>query len=310
MESPLFIDSGYSSLKGNYKGEWYKIPTSISFDNESGIKLDSNSRSFDFEGSRYFIGEGSVDENSFSTTSFDFKMKFEPMIIANFRDILDIPNDQVCKVVLSLALVDWDKKNLLIERCSEYVIDGKVQKNLVSIVPQGFGAYYDYVINHNQDKTPNNAFIIEIGYNTINSLYFDNGEPIQSKCKGHPNHGVSSIIKPFTQFLENTYSMAFSEQESLKIFSNGKFQFEGVLQEKVAKKIKQLKDQFSQTLFNSILVSDKKLISTSEVVILSGGGCYFLEFLDENKERNYPLNFVMISKPYEFSNIRGMVLTH
>lgn len=299
-EKKLIIDSGYSSLKGFYNDKWYKIPTSISFSSNTGILVGESSNEYDFEGDRFTIGENSVGEGSFSTTDFKFKYKFEPLIIKHFRDVVKISDDATPEILLSLALVDWNKKDELTERCKEFVVDGKTIKNRIQLIPQGFGAYYDFVHNTNKGVDPSSAFLIEIGYNTINVLYFMDGKPIRSKSKGHPNHGVSSIIKPFSNYLESKYSMAFSEQEAIRIFMNGKFTYNGELQKEVSEIIETYKRQFVTKLFNSILVSDKKLISTSEAVILAGGGCYYLE------DTNFPPNVKMVDKPYEFSNCRGM----
>lgn len=297
----IYLDSGYSSLKGFYNNDWYKIPTSISFSSDSGILVGTNN-SYDFEGDSYIVGESSIDEGSFSTTDFKFKLKFEPLIIKHFRDVLGIPDNEVPEILISLALVDWSKKDELIKRCSEYEINGKIIKNKIEMIPQGFGAYYDFVNNINGGENPTTSFLIEIGYNTINVLYFNDGKPVRSKSKGHPNHGVSSIIKPFTNYLESEYGMAFSEQESIRIFTSGKLKMNGNLQDNICSKIKVLKSQFIKKLFNSILVADKKLLATSDVVIIAGGGSYFLEDVE------FPSNVKFVEKPYEFSNIRGMVL--
>lgn len=302
MTDKIILDSGYSSLKGYYKGKWYKIPTSIAFASQTGIMVGSSNHVHEFEGDRYVVGVNAVDETSFSTTDFKFKMKFEPLIIKHFRDILGINDTEEPEIMLSLAIVDWNRKAELEARCRDYEVNGVKIKNRITIMPQGFGAYYDYVHNKNGGVHPSSLFMIEIGYNTINALYFNNGEPVRSKCKGYPNHGVSSIIKPFTTFMENRYSMAFSEQECINTFISNKFNFGGVPQKEVTDQIDLLKRQFVTKLFNSILVSDKKLLGTSEVVVIAGGGYYYLE------DTQFPPNVKTIDKHYEFSNVRGMLL--
>ncbi|QSM00805.1 DnaK-like chaperone [Yersinia phage YerA41] len=302
MSDKIIIDGGYSSMKAYHRREWYKIPTSISFANNTGLKFGESKNHYDFEGDAYTIGVGVSDETSFSTADFKFKYKFEPLIIKHLRDVLKIADDEVPEVVISLALVDYGHKEELAERCREYVINGKTIKNRITVMPQGIGAYIDYVTNIAKGVAPSDAFVIDIGYNTINAIYFDNGAPVRSKSRGYPNHGVSSIIKQFTHFLENSYSMAFSEQEAIKIFMKGKFTYNGELQPEVTGMIETLKSQFVKTLFNSVLVSDKKLISTSEKVILAGGGVYYFDSID------FPPNVDKVENPYEFSNIRGMMI--
>jgi cell division ATPase FtsA len=165
-------------------------------------------------------------------------------------------------------------------------------------MPQGAGAYLQYV--KELGEHPHTATIIDIGFNTINMIVYEDGQPKRAHSKGFSGHGVSSILRPFATFLESTFNLPFSEAEALKIFTRGKFIFNGQEQEIVTKKIIELKSQFINRLFNSILVSEKKILGTSEVVLLAGGGCYLLEGI------NFPPNTKFIQKPYEFANIYGL----
>ena len=80
------MDTGYSSLKGFYNGEYYKIATSVAFADKSNIQL-GNPTKYELEGDYYLVGDGSISEESFSTTDFKIKLKFEPLFIKYFRDI-------------------------------------------------------------------------------------------------------------------------------------------------------------------------------------------------------------------------------
>jgi hypothetical protein len=95
--------------------------------------------------------------------------------------------------------------------------------------------------------------------------------------------------------------MPFSEAEALKIFTAGSFIFNGVQQEEITDIIIDLKRQFVQKLFKSVLTGEKKILSTSEVVVLAGGGCYLLEGI------KFAPNVKFVSKPYEFANINSLV---
>jgi plasmid segregation protein ParM len=148
---------------------------------------------------------------------------------------------------------------------------------------------------------PNSAAIIDIGFNTINFLVYENGQPKRAHSKGYSGHGVSSILRPFATYLESTYNMPFGEAEALKIFTNGKFIFNGSEQPDVSEKIIDLKSQFVKKLFNSVLTGEKKVLATSEKVILAGGGCYLLEGIQ------FPPNVELTAKPFEFANISGVI---
>jgi hypothetical protein len=95
--------------------------------------------------------------------------------------------------------------------------------------------------------------------------------------------------------------MPFGEAEALKIFTSGKFIFNGAEQTQVSAKIVELKAQFVKKLFNSVLTGEKKILATSEKVILAGGGCYLLEGIQ------FPPNVGLADKPFEFANISGVI---
>lgn len=298
------IDLGYSSAKIIFQNQMYKIPTAISFNNDVGITF-GDELVYEFEGSKYIVGESaSSSDEAFSTTNQKFLFKFAPLIIYhifNKLGLLDSPN--VFELRTGLALVDWSEKDEFIDRISNIEVNGKVLKTTPILVPQGAGVYLDYVnTNYGGDFTSSMS-VIDIGYNTVNFLYFEDGVPVRSKLRSYPGHGAISILKPFVDYLENSFKLRFSQQEAIKIFFKESFTFQGIEQTQVTEKIQELKFQFIKKLFGSILEPEKKTLGTSEVVVLAGGGCYFMDNI-EFEDRN--IKFV--EKPYEFSNVRGYII--
>ena len=144
--------------------------------------------------------------------------------------------------------------------------------------------------------------IIDIGYRTINFLNYEGGVPNPTKSKSFPDHGVVTIIKPFTNMLENKYSINFSEQESIKIFLENEFSFGGEDQPEIKEEIITAKHKFVQKLMNSILVSEKKTLQLSDIVLISGGGAYML------KDMQMPPNVRFGNGVHEFENVKGYLL--
>ena len=299
----IAIDIGYSSTKIiDPQGKLLKFPTAVSYAIDTGINYGED-EIYDFEGDKLRVGEVAVDE-AFTTTEYKFLHKFAPLIIYHILNKLNLLNNvNQIEIRTGLALTDWNKKNEFLERISSVTVNGQtINFPNIRLIPQGAGVYYDYLFTKLNKQAPMSASVIDIGYNTINYLFFENNMPIRAKCKSFPNHGVVSIIRPLTNWLESTYSMKFSEQETIKILLNGKFIFNGEEQTAVAEMIHNLKKNFVQKLFNSILVSEKKLLGTSEKVIIAGGGAYMLE------DVAFPKNTFFVEKPYEFSNVRGYYL--
>jgi plasmid segregation protein ParM len=296
------IDIGYSTTKVFYNGDYIKIPSAVSFANDTGIEFGS-SDFYEFEGQKYNVGERASNDESFVTTSSSFIAKFGPLIIYHVFNKLGLLDKGALPAVRSgLALVDWNQRAEFIERLSTVNVNGTEIKLDVTLIPQGAGVGLDFVFNAREGVWPETLMVLDIGYNTINVLNFQDGEPVRNLLKSYPGHGVSSIIAPFKSYLENKFRMKFSEQEAIKIFVTNKFVFNGENQTEIVDKVQESKIQFVQKMFNSVLASEKKQMSTSTVLI-GGGGAYFLDDIEfGHKDLHFP------NKPYEFANVRGYVL--
>lgn len=296
----ISIDIGYSSSKILFNKQYYKVPTAISFANDCGIEF-GESAVYEFEGEKYYVGELASDE-AFVTTDYKFLYKFAPLIIFHIFKKLGITGD--INLNTGLALTDWGKREEFTERLKFLKVDGlTVATNVKVVGPQGSGAYNAYIAQNGLQATPPKSLcVIDIGYRTINFLYYERGEPIQTKMKGFPGHGVVSIMKTFGNYLESRYGMPFSEQEALKIFLDKEFSLGGENQEGIVETISELKNKFVQKLMNSVLVSEKKTLMMSEKVLIAGGGAYYIQ------DVQMPKNTVYNADPKEFSNVFGYSL--
>ena len=298
----LAIDVGYSSTKVRYDGKLYKFPSAIAFATDLGIDYGEDDV-VKYKGETYYVGDAAVGLETFTTTDFGFKQQFDPVIIYHVLKKLNLVEDALngnIQLYLTLALADWKHKDTYLKVLSEFEVDdNKLGFKDVTLLPQGAGAYMLFVGKNGVH--PGSAAIIDIGFNTINFLVYENGQPKRAHSKGYSGHGVSSILRPFATYLESTFNMPFGESEALKIFTLGKFMFNGSEQPQVSEKIVELKSQFVKKLFNSVLTGEKKILATSEKVILAGGGCYLLEGIQ------FPPNVELTTKPYEFANISGVI---
>lgn len=298
----LAIDVGYSSTKLKFEGKLHKLPSAISFATDLGIDYGEDDI-IKYKGESYYVGEAAVGMETFTTTDFGFKSNFDPVIIYHVVKKLGLIEDaknKNLKLYLTLALADWKHKDAYLEILKNYEVDGiQIGFEDITLLPQGAGAYMGYV--GNKGTHPMSAAVIDIGFNTINFLVYENGAPKRAHSKGYSGHGVSSILRPFATYMESTFNMPFGEAEALKIFTQGRFIFNGTEQPQVQEKIVELKAQFVKKLFNSVLTGEKKILATSEKVVLAGGGCYLLEGI------NFPPNVTLTAKPYEFANISNII---
>jgi len=300
----LIIDQGYSSAKIKYGDKLNKLQTAVCFSNDLGIAYGEE-EVFNYQGQNYYVGDQAVSNESFSTGDYGFKKKFDPLLLFSILKrlgIIEEAKNKNIELVLSLSLADWKHKDDYISIFKEFTVnDITLGFENITLMPQGAGAYINFVNNQNNGTHPDSAVVLDIGAVTINTIMYKNGQPQRSHSKGYPGHGVMiSIIQPFASYLESTYSMPFSNAEAMEIFTHGKFIFNGSEQPGIADKINELKRQFVHKIFNSVLTADKKILATSEKVIFAGGGCYLLEGI------KFAANTIMTTKPYEFANVSGL----
>jgi len=302
MEEQIAIDLGYSSSKVAYKDKVAKFPTAISFATDVGTSY-GDENIYEFEGDKYHVGKEAADAEAFTTSDYKFLSKFAPLLIFHILSKFEKADlDKPITVKTGLAMVDWDKKDDFIERIRHINVNGmEVEINPI-LIPQGAGCAVDWTYYNNDGEYPDKLTVVDIGYNTINVVAFENGRPVRKNMKSYPGHGVSSIIKPFTGFMENKFAVTFSEQEAIGVFVKGEFKYNGETQPEVGEKIVELKSQFVKKMFQSVLVNDKKLLAISDVVLIAGGGAYLLQDI------GFPPNVQFVDAPYEFSNARGYLI--
>ena len=293
------IDVGYSSTKVSYKGKVVKFPTAICFATDVGITF-GNENVYEFEGETYYVGKEAVSEESFTTTDYKFLHKFAPLIIYHvIKKFDDHKIERPINLKTGLSINDWDNKENFRSRLQTITVNKETIKVNPTLIPQGAGCIIDYIKKHN-NEFPDRISVIDIGHNTINFLSYVDGKPVKKDINGYPGHGITSILKPFTSFLESKFNINFSEQEAIQIFVKGKFKYNGDYVKEVEDKINELKKQFISKIFNSVLVADKKIMAISDVVLISGGGSILL------KDVKFPKNVVFVDDPV-FSNVRGFV---
>jgi len=118
------------------------------------------------------------------------------------------------------------------------------------------------------------------------------------QCKPYTGHGVSTVIRQFANELEMKYGYTFSESEAMTIFVEKKFVFQGEEDPSIPELIAKHKSNFVSILMNSVLVADKKVLSTSTTVLFSGGGTYLLAGVQFPKH-------VVLDPLKEYGNVNG-----
>jgi len=303
MES-ISIDIGYGHTKIRYKNKEVKIPTAVGLYTDNGIDY-GDQEVYEFEGEKYIVGSDASMGETFTTTDFKQLLKYSPLIIYHILNKFQLANKEMPIVVKTgLALNDLGHIPEFEKRLSHFVINGQEINLKLKIVPQGIGIYMRYLkegskVKEGFDLTSKKVAIIDIGFNTINVLSIVKKKFQKQVSKAYPGHGVSSLVRPVKTFIENKFNMQCSDSEINEYVIDESFMFNGVEHEDVVKFIKDEKRKFIMKLFQSVLIEDKKMLGSSHLVIISGGGANFL------KGAKLPPNAVIDDDPLEFNNVRG-----
>jgi len=300
----ITIDIGYSFTKVHYEDEsgkdhYVKFNTAIARANKLGIDFGSENV-YEYKGERYYCGKEALGDHCISSDGYEFIRDYSPIIIYHIlKEFHNVDIPMPITVNTGLSLKDWKHKDEFIEVISEFTVNDTSIKLDVSLTPQGDAVYWDWVENQNNGKHPHKVAVIDIGHNTVNFLYYTNGEAVKRYCKSYPSQGLTSITKPFKDSMEAKYGLNFSEQELLHDFAHETFTYQGKEVKEVIDEIIALKEGYMRDLPKVILQENSKLLSFADKVVMGGGGMYLFEDVD------FPPNTVIISKPYEFSNVRG-----
>jgi hypothetical protein len=304
----IAIDVGYSYTKIWFNDQIYKLPSAISYAVDSGIQFGTEDV-YNFEGQKLYVGDMAANNESFVTTDYNFLYKYAPIIIYHIFKKLNLTSNDGAAALANgielrtgLALADWAKKDEFMTRISNIKVNGEEIKTNPILIPQGAGAITSYIYTELAGNWPTTILGIDLGYNTINLISYEDGVPVKSRCKSFPGHGVSSIVRPFANFMETKFSIPFSEAEINKIFVRGNFTFNGEKRPEVTEMIQELKQNFIHKLINSVLVSEKKYLGLSDIVLFSGGGAYYLTDIP------LPPNVRFPAGNYEYQNVIGYAI--
>lgn len=312
MNNSLAIDLGFGYSKvcvqRDNKFETAIFPTAVAYEMNNGVSYGS-SKSFEFEGERFIVGDSAVD-GALVSTDYKFLYRFAPLLVYSVLKKFDEINlSRPITLRTGLSINDWANKDAFAARLSEFEVNGEKVKLEVQLLPQGIGLlnYYYHkhpeVLEKNSERYAKTISIIDIGTRTVNFIYVENGQAVRSKSAPYADSGTITILKSFSEWLENKYGTSFSVSEAMNIFVNGKMVYNGVDQEDVKKEIENMKHIFIKQLFQTVLTSKKKLLGMSDLCIFGGGGAKLL--LESNTE--FPPNTVFVEDP-QYANCIGFML--
>lgn len=291
--SILATDIGYGHTKYAFNNELRKFPTIL----KETMEYDSigEQESVSYKNRTYIVGDAAIHlPQHIQSTSEGFLFNYAPIFLYETMRQLNYPKIDIA--VVSLSLLEYKNKKADFEKiCSEFTINGKTFKQDVIVLPQGVGIWYTM-------DTPENALIIDIGYNTIDVLTIDNAKPKAVASFGIRDNGVMTLVANVKNYVEEKVNATIEEGLANKILQKGSFKFER-REYDIHNEISKMQQSYTNRILELVLNDTriKNISKYTDHLIIAGGGAYYID--PEIKAKH---NIEIPENP-EFANVVGFI---
>jgi len=288
----ISIDIGYGDTKVFDGKNCFKFSSSVEKQMENSADFESSdNRGYLFNGRNYLVGEG-ARHGALSTRGFNFLVKYAPLLIYHSLREAKADTSKPLSITTGLSIVNWSEKDSFLEAISEININNKILTPNIKLLAQGQGVFNDF-----KGDKDGLICIVDIGYNTLDFLVFENKKP-RADLSFATKQGANKIITELQTKLQKRYGVDFSEQSVKDIFLKGYILNFG---EKIdlSDEISDAKDEYKEFIIDELKSRRIDLLQRANGVVFSGGGAYFLE------NSKLPNNATFSTSPYEYANVRG-----
>ena len=292
----IAIDIGYGDTKVMFDGKCFKFPSAIEQVRQAQVSLGGNENDvYSLNGSKFKVGQKAT-RNAIATRGFGFLQKYSPLLIRHAFTLAGIDINKPISLATGLSLLNYQEAQSFLAGITNFIVDDKVFELDVSLFAQGQGIFIECPCQ----KDNKLVCIIDIGYNTLDFLAFEDNEPRSDLCFANQG-GANKIIVDLQKLLTKEYKIDFSEQQAKKIFMSKEVQISGQIID-FSDTINAMTIQYADFVMDEFYNKIGDTIKLADSVVISGGGAYFLD--KEYMQKEYPhIFFTQI--PYEFSNVRG-----
>jgi len=145
---------------------------------------------------------------------------------------------------------------------------------IIKIIPQGAGIFFSHIQDGNEADFSRKVAIIDIGFYTLDTLFFVKGKYVENSAKSHPL-GVSRIHELVRKEFQLKYKNPLKDRDTIERFlRDSKVNLIGNDYELDTKKImRSYNDEVAALISNYI----EELPSEADLLIAGGGGAQFLK---------------------------------
>lgn len=291
----IAIDIGYGDTKVFLNGKTLKFPSAVSEVRQAQVDLsETKTDIYTYNGTQYRVGEKAIT-NAIATRGFNFLNKYSPLLVFHALNQAGVDLSQPIEIATGLSILNYHSANDFKEVIENFTINKIHLEPSVFLFAQGQGIFLEYP-NHEDSLVG----VIDIGYNTLDFLVFEDKEPRSDLCFANQG-GANRIIVDLQKILTREFRVDFSEQEAKKVFLNKEVKIAGKVVD-FKDEIKSMTEKYIDFVLDEFVNKCGDLMMRSDGVIIGGGGAYFLD--QEYIKEMHP-NIILAPSPHEFSNVRG-----
>lgn len=299
----LGIDVGFGDVKAVYQDneqiQYLKIPTAVKYAGSNTSAGIAEEGVYSFQGREYIVGEYARYE-AFSTRSYEFLRRYSGLLI---HHVIKTNNLQPDKIAIGLPLSWYDKKADFLQELKSTMVDGERIQADVTLFPQAVGVLMDYRLGTDgnvRSDTNKNGIVIDVGYNTVDILCFENGAAIRADSATIEKFGLSKVILELSDHIHRKHAFQLSDQEAKEAFVKKSLTLYGDVID-ISEVARNVTEKYFEELISAICSRWESRLQRAEVLLFAGGGAVILK---EYMPAAYAKIMAMPVNP-EFSNARG-----
>jgi hypothetical protein len=175
--------------------------------------------------------------------------------------------------------------------------DGDIRfPNFIKFIPQGAGIYFSYVRGGNADNLNKKVAVIDVGYYTLDTLFFVKGKYVENSARSH-QLGVSKIYEQVKKEFCSTYRTFIKNDETVeRLLFDGKVNVAG---KEYTLETSKILDSYNTEVMSLIGNYIEELPDEADLIIAGGGGVRFLKNGISGK-----IKINLVSQP-QYANARG-----
>lgn len=216
----LVVEFGSSSCKCIHGEKLWKFSSHIAPLRSTAFELGDKLPGYSWNGKTYIVGEpgncGSEAEKFTRTT--DHILHYYPVVVAHALTKLDKVPSTIAVGLPPEQYRSYGPK--LVERLSEFEVDGIVYKFIVKVYAQSVGALVDYVSSHNP-PADEDGYVLDIGFNTAIVLRYQSLSARSAGSKQYPQFGISRALETLGDYIKCNYGETMSLLELNEIIRVG-----------------------------------------------------------------------------------------